>query len=208
MSDSEKTRARLLQLLRMGPASVPDLARETGLTPNAVRFHLLPLEAEGQVRASGTRSPEGAGKPAVLYTIAPDAEAALSRAYAPTLLALLEEAMASLPPDELVELLHRVGERIAPTQGDPATPLARRVKDASDLLNQLGGLTTVLQTPDGGYRIRGYGCPLGAVVSQQPCTCQAVEALISKVTNAKAKQCCDHSERPSCCFDISAEEAA
>jgi predicted ArsR family transcriptional regulator len=208
MGDGEKTRKRLLQLLRLGPASVADLAKETGLTSNAVRFHLLPMEAEGQVRASGTRNPEGAGKPAVLYTIAPEAEASMSRAYAPALLALLEEAMAALPAQELIALLHRVGERIAPSQGDVTKPLDQRVKSASDLLNQLGGMTTVLRTPDGGYRIRGYGCPLGAVVSKQPCTCEAVEALISKVTNANARQCCDHSERPSCCFDISTDEAA
>jgi predicted ArsR family transcriptional regulator len=132
----------------------------------------------------------------------------MSRAYAPALLALLEEAIATLPPDELVTLLHRVGERIAPAQGDVTKPLSQRVKNASDFLNVLGGMTTVLQTSDGGYRIRGYGCPLGAVVSKQPCACQAVEALISKVTNAKARQCCDHSERPSCCFDIAADEAA
>src|SRR5690348_14739585 len=91
MSEGEKTRAALLQLLREGPTSVTDLAEALGLTRNAIRFHLASLQAEGEIVAVGVRRHEGAGKPATLYMIAPSAEIALSSAYARVLLACVKE---------------------------------------------------------------------------------------------------------------------
>ena len=63
---NEKTRRVLLTLLRARPSSVADLARETGLTVNAVRFHLESLELEGLVEPAGMRRPAGPGKPPIL----------------------------------------------------------------------------------------------------------------------------------------------
>jgi hypothetical protein len=84
---------------------------------------------------------------------------------------------------------------------EPRGSLRKRVIAASNLLNALGGFTTVTRN-GGGYRIEGRGCPLGVAVAQEPCVCSAVESLIEKVVGAPVTQCCDHSARPSCCFEI------
>jgi DeoR family suf operon transcriptional repressor len=200
---ADKSRAVLLQLLRRGPATVDDLATETGLTPNAVRFHLVSLESEGDVQASGTRRHEGAGKPAVVYALTPEAEVGFSKAYAPVLAATLKEIHQTVPHDQVVPFLKRVGQRLAGSAKASNRPLAQRVAAGASLLNELGGSATVSRKKDL-FVINGQGCPLGAVVAGDPCVCSAVESLLSNVIGAPVKQCCAHGARPSCCFEIPA----
>jgi len=198
----EKTVGVLLTLLRAKPSTVSDLARDTGLTVNAVRFHLESLERDGLVEAAGTRRPPGAGKPAVLYAATTRADLVLSNAYAPMLSACVDEVRSALPPKDVARFFRRVGERLGEGQPEPHGPLSKRVAAASNLLNALGGFTTVTRT-GGTYRIQGRGCPVGAAVAHEPCVCSAVESLVEKVVGAPVKQCCEHGERPSCCFEIS-----
>jgi predicted ArsR family transcriptional regulator len=200
---ADKSRAILLQLLRRGPATVDDLATETDLTPNAVRFHLASLESQGEVQASGTRRHKGAGKPAVLYSLTPEAEVGFSKAYAPVLAATVKELHQTVPRDQVVPFLKRVGQRLAGSAKPSNRPLAQRVAAGASLLNDLGGSATVSKKKDM-FVINGQGCPLGAVVAGDPCVCSAVESLLSNVIGAPVKQCCAHGARPSCCFEISA----
>lgn len=199
--DTQATRGRLLTLLRDDPCTVDDLAAALGLTDNAVRFHLAGLERDGAIERAGVRKPEGAGKPAVLYAISRETEIAFSRAYAPVLAACLEELRDEMRPEALIKLLRRVGERLARNVEPGTGSLKSRVSAASALLNQLGGLTTVEQSP-GVFRIIGQGCPLGAAVATEPCLCHTVESLLSHVVGAEVREQCNHSGRPSCCFEI------
>ena len=205
MTDSKgsaKTKRLLLEALRAGPASADDLAHALGLTTNAVRFHLVSLESEELVETAGSRKPPGAGKPAVLYVVTAEADLAFSKAYAPVLAACIQELRTSVPDDQVIPFLHRVGDRLG-SASEMAKPLSRRVRAASDALNALGGLTTVLRTRDG-YEIRGSACPLAAVVTREPCACTVVESLLSRIVGATVKEHCDRSGRPRCCFEIPA----
>src|SRR5438105_299662 len=85
------TRGRILSLLREGDWTVDDLAGQLGLTDNAVRFHLDALERIGTVEKGDLRRSTGAGQPAVLYSLSQAGEDEFSRAYAPVLIAFLEE---------------------------------------------------------------------------------------------------------------------
>jgi predicted ArsR family transcriptional regulator len=198
---TDKSRTVLLQILRRGPATVDELAEQTGLTPNAVRFHLSSLEDEGQVETAGIRRHEGAGKPAVLYVLTVEAEVGFSKAYAPVLAATVKELQESVPSREVAPFLHRVGERLAAGAKPSKRSLAQRVAAGASLLDDLGGSTTVSKKNDV-YTIRGQGCPLGAVVAVEPCLCEAVESLLSNVIGSPVKQRCHHGERPSCCFEV------
>lgn len=202
---AEKSRTMLLQLLRRGPATVEQLATATELTPNAVRFHLASMEAAGEVETAGVKRHEGAGKPAALYVLTPDAEMAFSKAYAPVLEACIQELRESIPRKEVAPFLRRVGARLAAATKKPTGPLASRVTRGSNLMNDLGGCTTVTKGRDG-FSIVGIGCcPLGAVVAGEPCVCEAVESLLTSVIGATVRQCCNHGPRPSCCFQIAVE---
>jgi predicted ArsR family transcriptional regulator len=106
-----------------------------------------------------------------------------------------------MPAEQVVPFLKRVGDRLASEPNRPERSLAQRVRAGANLLNELGGSTTVSES-DGVYTIRGQGCPLGAVVANEPCVCFAVESLLSNVIGAPVKQCCNHGPRPSCCFEV------
>ncbi|MBX6332978.1 MAG: hypothetical protein IRY91_14115, partial [Gemmatimonadaceae bacterium] len=74
-----------------------------------------------------------------------------------------------------------------------------RVEAAAAVLRALGGEVDVVEE-DGALMIRGCGCPLSLAVAQRPEACHAVETLVSDVAGAPARECCEHGERPRCCF--------
>jgi predicted ArsR family transcriptional regulator len=171
----ETTRGQILALIRRGRQTVEELAAALELTDNAVRNHLATLE--------------------VLF----------SRAYPSVLTTVVESIVNACPPDQIDELLRDAGRRLARQAGGRATgTLENRVRAAAAALTALGGDVTVAHE-EGSLRIRGSGCPLSASVSKQPGLCRAVETLVSEVAGAHARTCCEHGERPRCCFAIDDE---
>jgi predicted ArsR family transcriptional regulator len=203
---SDGTKPRLLQLLREGTWTVDDLAARLGLTDNAVRFHLDALERDGTVLKEGVRR-AGVGQPAALYSLSPAGEEAFSRAYAPVLIACLAELNERMSSQQLVAFLKRVGKRIAAGIAQSPGPLSSRVSGASQVLNALGGATTV-EKSGRGYRIVGRACPLSRAVEADHCVCVAVTSLVAEVVGADVTERCDRSGRPKCCFEISSDSGA
>jgi predicted ArsR family transcriptional regulator len=199
----ETTRGQIVALLRKGSRTVEELAQALGLTDNAIRSHLASLERDGLVQQDGVRRGPGAGKPATLYEIHPEAEPLFSRAYAPVLGALLDELAEQLPAEGNEALMQAVGRRLAGAVGRrPAGDLTARVGAAAALLNSLGGAAQV-ERQDGALVIRGCGgCPLSAATAHRPELCRAVEALLSEFIDAPVTECCEHGERPRCHFEV------
>lgn len=199
----ETTRSRVVALLRRGGMTTDELAHALGLTDNAIRAHLATLERDGLVQAQGERRSGRIGKPATIYIVSPDADTLFSKAYIPLLTSLLSTLGERLTAKELEGLLADVGGRLAVGAVHPSGKLSRRVEAAANLLNGLGGLSSVQEVePDIRYIIQGGGCPLGVAVRERPEVCEAVVALLSTVTDANVRSCCTHGGRPSCCFEI------
>ena len=178
------------------------LAAALGLTDNAVRAHLMSLERDGLVQP-GERRGGRVGKPATSYRISPDVDLLLSKAYLPLLTALLEALGDRLPADQVRALLQAAGNRMAAGLEQPRGDLGRRVQAASQLLNQLGGLSTVEKTEGGGgFVIRSRGCPVGAAVRERPEVCEAIVSLLTDLTGAEVRSCCQRGDRPRCCFEV------
>ena len=199
----ESTKGQIAALLRRSSRTVEDLAASLGLTDNAIRSHLATLERDGLVRQDGVRRSPGAGKPATVYELVPEAEQLFSRAYAPVLAALLDELAEQLPAERVDTLMEQVGRRIA--QGvsrRQSGDLADRVHAAVGLLNSLGGVAES-EEREGEFLIRGCGCPLSAATSRRPEMCRAVESMLSEVIGAPVRERCERTERPRCCFEVS-----
>ena len=113
----ETTRGRILALLRRGPRTVDELAQSVGTSDNAVRSHLVALERDALVRRVGVRRGAGAGKPALVYELPPEAEPQFSRAYPPVLAAVLEVLLEELPEERSRELLRHAGRKLAAQHG-------------------------------------------------------------------------------------------
>ena len=50
--------------------------------------------------------------------------------------------------------------------------------------------------------------PLAALTGKHRGVCQSVESLLTEVTGASVRECCERSERPRCCFHISPKAPA
>ena len=116
----ESTRGRIVSLLRRGARTVEELAGALGLTNNAIRNHLATLERDGIVRQEGIRRGPGAGKPAIVYELDPDAEPLFSHAYAPVLAAVIDVLINELPAAQAEALMRRVGHQLAAGVGGQA----------------------------------------------------------------------------------------
>ncbi len=200
------TRGRVIALLRRGVSTVEELAGAIGLTDNAVRAQIQTLEQAGIVHATGTRQGSGAGKPATVYRIDPLAEPALSSAYAPVLVALLESLGERLTPDVLDDALRDAGRRLASAEPFRGRSLEARVRSAAALLTALGAEMDVERTHNG-FRLQGYACPLSAAVRAQPRACHAVQELVAAVVGVPVRECCDRGESARCRFDVLSRSA-
>jgi predicted ArsR family transcriptional regulator len=195
----ESTAGRIMSLLRRGSMTVDEVAGGLGLTGNAVRAHLAVLERDGLVKQSEAR--RGTSKPARTYALTAEAELLLSRAYVPVLTELLHVLDQSLNPGEFDRIMRDVGRRLMAGHPRPEGDLRQRAEAASELLNDLGGLTRV-EEHNGGFLIRGYGCPLSAATQRHPEACNAVESLLSEFSGMSVAKCCDAEDRLRCCFEI------
>ena len=154
------------------------------------------------IRHRGVRRGGGAGKPAAIYELHPDAEPLLSRAYAPVLATLLEVVSEELPTLQARRLFRETGRRIAASLGGRAAgDIHTRAKAAAAVLTALGG-EVVVEEKRGGAMLRGSACPLATASSRSPHVCRAVESLVAEISGAQVHECCERSERPRCCFEI------
>lgn len=198
----ESTRGRIVSLLRRGPRTVEELAGDLELTDNAVRLHLGTLERDGIVQAKGVRRGGGVGKPATEFEIAPAAEPSFSEAYIPFLTSLLAAVGHKLGQTELRAVMRDVGHRLAESSPAPSGDLAARAERASQLLNALGGVTTVERGTGGHLRITGCSCPLSVAVNERAEVCLAVQTMLRDVMGVMVREECDRSERPRCHFAV------
>lgn len=198
----DSTRGKIVALLRRGPKTVEELAGDLGLTDNAVRLHLGTLERDGVVAAKGVRRGGGVGKPATEYEIAAAAEPRFSEAYIPFLTTLLASVGEKLGSTELRAVMRDVGRRLAAANPEVAGDPHAQAQRASEILNALGGVTTVEKEPGGRYAIKGCSCPLSVAVNERAEVCLAVQTMLRDVTGLTVKEDCDRSERPRCHFVV------
>ncbi len=193
------TSGQIITLLRRSSRTVEELAQALSLTDNAIRAHLVTLERDGIVQQRGVR--RGSGKPASVYALAPEAEQLFPKAYDPVLQQLLEVLSERMPADEVETLLREVGRRMASRWKVPSGELRVRLGAAVEALNELGGMAE-LEACDGHFCIRGYSCPLAAVVPEHPEVCRLAETLLTELVGVSLQQHCDYGEIPRCCFTI------
>jgi Predicted transcriptional regulator len=198
----DTTRGRIVTLLQAKALTVDELATPLGLTANAVRSQLTAMERDGLVRRAGRRP--RTTRPSQIFELTSEVEHLLSRAYIPLLSQLVQTFANSLSGEQVEALLRQTGKALGEELSAgrrPSGTLRSRVTLASQLLNeQLGALTHVEK--NGGFVIRGVGCPLSALTGKHPGVCLAMESLVSELVGAPTHECCVRDGRPRCCFEI------
>jgi len=193
------TRGQIVVLLRRASRTVDELAEALGLTDNGVRSHLSTLERDGLIRQAGTR--RGSGKPAYTYELTSDADALFPKAYDGILNQVLDVLRERLAPEVVDQILREVGHRLASGRTAPPGDLRRRVEWGAGVLRDMGGLPEVEEHEDS-FVIRGYSCPLVALVPRHPEVCRLAEALLGEVIGATVRERCGRGDRARCCFEI------
>ena len=194
-------RGRIVSLLQHGPLTVDDIASKLELSASGVRAQITAMERDGVVRHVGRRP--GTTRPSRIFELTPEVEQLLSRAYIPLLSHLVDVFTNGLPARQVDALLRAAGKKLAGelSSGRPSGTLQSRVTAASELLNaQLGAVTRVEQ--NGGYVIRGEGCPLSALTGKHPAVCRAMESLVKEFVGAPVHECCERTTQPRCRFEI------
>jgi predicted ArsR family transcriptional regulator len=202
----ESTRGRIVTLLRRGSHTVNELAAALELTDNAVRAHLTAMERDGLIHHSGIRA--GTRKPNMIFDLTREAEQLFYRAYGPVLGELLTVLGKRLSAQKVGNVLREVGHRMAARYGpaQPGATVPERLQQAATLLGELGGLAEVEQQ-DGGLALRGFGCPLAAVVAGHPELCRAMETLLTDIVGAPVRERCQREPTPQCYFQVRVGEA-
>lgn len=198
------TRERILGLLRSGPKTVSELARELDYTDNAVRAHLELLESEDLVEKGEPQ--RGVRKPHQSYALTSRAEGELARGYLPALQGILSALEDSMSVSKRVDVLKQAGKGLGEKLRAEGSQ-EERASRAMQILSSLGGAPE-LRSESGECTIVGNGCPLSAAVACHPEVCFLAEALLEEVIGTKVTQSCEHGEHPRCCFRFRLHPAA
>jgi len=170
-------RALLIAIKRAGSCTVADLAEQLAVTAAAVRQQLLRLEEDGLVRHGS--DPDGRGRPAHRYELAPAAEALFPKRYGDLTTELLGY-LGGPESSEVGELFAARGKR----RLDGATPrlaalsLADQVAELTRILDEDGYLADVERLDDGGWRITEHNCAILTVATGYRQACSSELAFI------------------------------
>ena len=193
------TRERVVRLLMRHPHTIETLADELAVTKNAVRAQMALLQREGLVEVQG--EVKGTRRPAALYGIVAGADVHFSKAYPVVLSHMVNVLTKRLPLKEFKIVMKDVGKDIADSVPRQAGTARERVEGAVTFLKSLGSHAE-LSEEDGKLVIVGHGCPLSMAVTVNERSCLAMESFLNRITGLPVKEHCNHSERPSCRFEI------
>ena len=190
----------LVAIKRSQPISANELAKQFGLTPNAIRRHLKELEGEGL--AGCARQVRGVGGPTLAYSLTEAGEALFPRAYDSALTTLLDSVREQQGAEGVVELFRAQWERIASgaTVELAQLPLNERAQLLAELLSSHGYMAEAAgATGSDEALIREHNCVLRAVAERFPEVCVAEEKFLAEFLGAVVERRKHIAAGSSCC---------
>jgi predicted ArsR family transcriptional regulator len=193
------SRERIVRLLLRRKDTIEALAKDLGVTQNAVRAQIALLQREGIVEIQG--AVKGTRRPAAVYGLRPGADIHFSKAY-PVILSHLVRVLAQkLDQTEFRTVMRELGQQLAGSVPRLAGNPRERIRSALKFLKILGS-TAEMTEEKGKIVISSYGCPIAEAVTADVRSCIAMEALLKDLTGLPVTERCSHGEHPSCRFEI------
>ncbi|PFG75288.1 helix-turn-helix transcriptional regulator [Tepidiforma thermophila] len=202
------TRQALVVAIKvLGEATTDELARETFLSPGAVRQHLLSLEAQGLVTFTKVR--EGPGRPRHVFRLTPRGESLLPQLY-PDLAVTLLAAIRGESPELLDRALAAVVEQQVHAAESQLLALARddRIVGVLELFERFGYFPRVELPDDRSTRIVLRHCPLLKLAAEIPEVCEAECAILRAVLPGMTVERVEHrlAGDPICTYELTPDE--
>lgn len=184
----QTTRGKIVaELRRRGTASAADLAREFGLSPNAVRQQLVVLERDGLVVEKSVR--RGPTKPTLEFSLTNDADKLFPQAYDRMLDAVLREVRDQFGSPAVERIFDGLSRRAVERarQKITAQEPEQRVAQLTQMLRD-NGVVAEYSLIDGGYALHEHNCPYSGVVKEHPEVCQVIHQVIDETIGGEHVQ--------------------
>jgi predicted ArsR family transcriptional regulator len=184
---SRTGRTRILEFLRRdGEATARQLAAFLGVTTTAVRQQNAVLEREGLVAITESRG--HAGRPALVYSLTPAANAAFPNRHDDLANLLLDQIRASGGSQGLQTALMRVAARSAePYEGRvKGREIGERVAETAAIINERGNLADSAAAGDS-YLIHQYTCPFPNVAPEHSGVCALEVEFVRRLSGGDAR---------------------
>jgi predicted ArsR family transcriptional regulator len=184
----QTTRGKIVtELRRRGSASATDLAREFGLSPNAIRQQLMVLERDGLVAETPVR--RGPTKPTYEFSLTPDAEKLFPQAYDRMLTAVLRELRSQFGNAGVEQVFDGLSRRAIErararvTASDPE----ERVAQLTEMLRR-SGVVAEYSLIDGGFAVHEHNCPYSSAAKEHPEVCQVIHHVMDETIGGEHVQ--------------------
>ncbi|MBV8333590.1 MAG: ArsR family transcriptional regulator [Candidatus Eremiobacteraeota bacterium] len=175
------------ELRRRGSASAADLAREFGLSPNAVRQQLVVLERDGLVVEKPVR--RGPTKPTLEFSLTAGADKLFPQAYDKMLDAVLREVRDQFGSPAVERIFEGLSRRAIERARHKITAdePEQKVAQLAEMLRE-SGVVAHYSLIDGGYALHEHNCPYSSVVKEHPEMCQVIHHVIDETIGGQHVQ--------------------
>jgi predicted ArsR family transcriptional regulator len=172
------TRGKIVEELhRLQSASAVDLARDLGLTPNAIRQQLLVLERDGLVSERSVR--RGPTKPTLEFSLTSRAEQLFTQPYDRMLSAVLSEVRNQEGAQGVARIFEGIAKRTARSARERITSPTPEGKMAGlAALLRKKGVNADYNLIEGGLELHEHNCPYATVVKEHPEVCSVIHRVL------------------------------
>jgi predicted ArsR family transcriptional regulator len=182
------TRGKIVtELRRRGSASAADLAREFGLSPNAVRQQLVVLERDGLVAETPVR--RGPTKPTLEFSLTPDAAKLFPQAHDKMLSAVLREVRAQFGSPAIDRIFAGLSKRAVERARRHVTAASpeQKVAQLVEMLRE-DGVVAEYSLIDGGFALHEHNCPYSNLAQEHPEMCRVIHNVIEETIGGEQAQ--------------------
>lgn len=180
---AEPRRAILTALKARGPLTISELAVQVGITYEAVRQHLGPLELDGWIGRRLVRDAPCRGRPRSVYLLTDAGDHLFAKKYEDLAVALIDAAADRLGP----EALHVVLEDLARRKVEAWEPRLEG-RSLEERLHALEGIYLAddpfchAETEEGGaLRLVEVNCPFLEVARRRPALCSVTVSVLRRL---------------------------
>jgi predicted ArsR family transcriptional regulator len=196
-------------LQRNGSATIKELEEVLGITTTAVRQHLHTLQAEGYIERRIVHA--GVGRPHHAYFATARVQELFACHCDDLALTLLEEVFHLEGEQRAIELLNRVGVRLAQKYAPSvrSSLLQDRVGELAAAFNSQGILADAVIDEEGTIALRTYNCPFHELAQEHREICEMDRGMLEKVLGSDVRLSrCMMEGHTGCTFTVRHREAA
>jgi predicted ArsR family transcriptional regulator len=182
------TRGKIVtELRRRGSASAADLAREFGLSPNAVRQQLVVLERDGLVGENPVR--RGPTKPTLEFSLTREADKLFPQGHDKMLTAVLREVREQFGTPAVDRIFDGLSKRAVDRARQRITGETpeKKVAQLTEILRE-SGVVADYSLIDGGFALHEHNCPYTNVAKDHPEMCQVIHHMIEETIGGEHEQ--------------------